>query len=113
MHLQDGQRYLLNPGSVGQSRDGDSLARFLLLDSAARTADLRLVTYDAEASAAALRGVGLPVRALHAHDRSVPELLLGARRRLIRCTRRLRSTPAAPPARGTTAEGLTTTEEKT
>ncbi|MCW2600024.1 MAG: metallophosphoesterase [Frankiales bacterium] len=75
-------RYVLNPGSVGQSRDGDTLARFLVLDTTAWTAEFCTVQYDAIASAGALRRAGLPVRSLHAGDRSLREIALGARRRV-------------------------------
>jgi diadenosine tetraphosphatase ApaH/serine/threonine PP2A family protein phosphatase len=38
--LKEGVRYLINPGSVGQPRDGDWRAAFALFDS-----DARLVTF--------------------------------------------------------------------
>jgi predicted phosphodiesterase len=40
LKLKDGVRYLINPGSVGQPRDGDWRAAFALFDS-----DARLVTF--------------------------------------------------------------------
>ena len=33
LHLKDGARYLINPGSVGQPRDGDWRAAFALFDT--------------------------------------------------------------------------------
>jgi predicted phosphodiesterase len=77
------ERYLLNPGSVGQSRDGDDLARYLVLDTTAGTVDFCVTRYDVTASSRALRAAGLPVRGLHATDRSGRELARGVRRRLL------------------------------
>ena len=53
-------RALLNPGSVGQPRDGDPRAAYLLLDLDARTASFRRVEYDVEATQAEIRAAGLP-----------------------------------------------------
>ena len=41
-----GARWLLNPGSVGQPRDGDPRAAYSLLDLDARRASFRRVAYD-------------------------------------------------------------------
>jgi predicted phosphodiesterase len=53
-------RVLLNPGSVGQPRDGDPRAAYLLLDLDARTASFRRVEYDVERTQAEIRDAGLP-----------------------------------------------------
>jgi diadenosine tetraphosphatase ApaH/serine/threonine PP2A family protein phosphatase len=53
-------RTLLNPGSVGQPRDGDPRAAYLLLDLDARTASFRRVDYDVERTQAEIRQAGLP-----------------------------------------------------
>ena len=58
----DGGRLLLNPGSVGQPRDGDPRASYLILDTDARTASWLRVAYDVAAVGAAMRAVGLPTR---------------------------------------------------
>ena len=42
-------RALLNPGSVGQPRDGDPRASYLVLDTDARVATWHRVAYDIEA----------------------------------------------------------------
>ena len=55
-----GVRALLNPGSVGQPRDGDPRAAFLLLDLDARHAGFRRVKYDIEATQREIRNAGLP-----------------------------------------------------
>jgi len=51
---------LLNPGSVGQPRDGDPRAAWLFVDTGARRALLHRVAYDLERTLRAIRGEGLP-----------------------------------------------------
>ena len=72
---------LLNPGSVGQSRQRERRprARCALYDSAARTVDFLRVDYDVEAARKALREHGLPDRCLHAPPRAADPV-----RRLVR-----------------------------
>jgi len=53
-------RWLLNPGSVGQPRDGDPRAAWLLLDLGARRATFARVDYDVAATQAEIREAGLP-----------------------------------------------------
>jgi predicted phosphodiesterase len=53
-------RALLNPGSVGQPRDGDPRAAWLLLDLVAQRASFRRVDYDVHATQAEMREAGLP-----------------------------------------------------
>jgi diadenosine tetraphosphatase ApaH/serine/threonine PP2A family protein phosphatase len=53
-------RWLLNPGSVGQPRDGDARAAWLWVDFDARRAAFRRVAYDVEATQAQIRAAGLP-----------------------------------------------------
>jgi predicted phosphodiesterase len=53
-------RWLLNPGSVGQPRDGDPRAAWLLLDLERRFATFRRVTYPVERTQAEMRERGLP-----------------------------------------------------
>jgi diadenosine tetraphosphatase ApaH/serine/threonine PP2A family protein phosphatase len=54
--------WLLNPGSVGQPRDGDPRAAWLELDTAALTAHFRRTSYDIERAASAIVAAGLPKR---------------------------------------------------
>jgi diadenosine tetraphosphatase ApaH/serine/threonine PP2A family protein phosphatase len=60
LDLAEGE-WLLNPGSVGQPRDGDPRAAWLELDTVAWTARWHRVPYDVEAAASAIRAAGLPV----------------------------------------------------
>jgi diadenosine tetraphosphatase ApaH/serine/threonine PP2A family protein phosphatase len=55
-----GVRALLNPGSVGQPRDGDPRAAYLLLDLDAEHADFRRVEYDVKRTQSEIREAGLP-----------------------------------------------------
>jgi predicted phosphodiesterase len=55
-----GARWLLNPGSVGQPRDGDPRAAYLVLDLDARRAAFRRVEYDVARTQAEMRRLGLP-----------------------------------------------------
>ncbi|HEX2085486.1 MAG TPA: metallophosphoesterase family protein [Solirubrobacteraceae bacterium] len=57
--LSEGE-WLINPGSVGQPRDGDPRAAWLLLDTGERRAEWRRVEYDVAGAAAAIRAAGLP-----------------------------------------------------
>jgi len=52
--------WLLNPGSVGQPRDGDPRAAWLLLDTRRWTAAWRRTEYDIGGAAAAIRAAHLP-----------------------------------------------------
>ena len=55
-------RTLLNPGSVGQPRDGDPRASYLVLDTDDRVVTWHRVAYDIEAVDAAMVAAGLPRR---------------------------------------------------
>jgi predicted phosphodiesterase len=52
--------WLINPGSVGQPRDGDRRAAWLLLDTGAWTATWPRCEYDVSAAQAAIRAARLP-----------------------------------------------------
>ncbi len=56
----DGGRWLLNPGSVGQPRDGDPRAAYLLLDLDRGSAEFRRVDYEIERTQSEIREFGLP-----------------------------------------------------
>ncbi len=55
-----GGEWLLNPGSVGQPRDGDPRAAWLELDTGDWTAVYRRVEYDIAGAAASIRAARLP-----------------------------------------------------
>jgi diadenosine tetraphosphatase ApaH/serine/threonine PP2A family protein phosphatase len=56
-----GTRWLLNPGSVGQPRDGDPQAAWLLIDSDAGRATFRRVPYAVEQTQSEIYQEGLPL----------------------------------------------------
>jgi diadenosine tetraphosphatase ApaH/serine/threonine PP2A family protein phosphatase len=59
LELASGE-WLVNPGSVGQPRDGDPRAAWLLLDTDGWHAEWRRVGYDIHRAAAAIRAARLP-----------------------------------------------------
>jgi|SRR5579884_3236880 len=59
LELQEGE-WLINPGSVGQPRDGDPRAAWLELDLDGWSAVYRRVEYDIDGAAAAIRAARLP-----------------------------------------------------
>jgi diadenosine tetraphosphatase ApaH/serine/threonine PP2A family protein phosphatase len=62
LELRTGARYLLNPGSVGQPRDGDWRAAFALYDDARMTVTWHRVPYDLKEAQERIVRAGLPDR---------------------------------------------------
>ncbi len=60
LELEPNVLYMINPGSVGQPRDGDSRAAYALFDSEANTVTLRRVKYPIEKTAEEIEEAGLP-----------------------------------------------------
>ena len=56
------ERHIVNVGSVGQPRDGDTRAKYGLYDDARAVLTIRAVPYDAKATAAKIIARGLPRR---------------------------------------------------
>jgi len=56
----DGRRMLINPGSVGQPRDGNPDASYLVMDVEAGRAEFRRVRYDISLTQRLMREVSLP-----------------------------------------------------
>ncbi|MBM3470830.1 MAG: metallophosphoesterase family protein [Armatimonadetes bacterium] len=59
--LTPGARYIINPGSVGQPRDGDPRAAYMVLDTQGPTATLFRVPYPIEETQRKMDAAGLPV----------------------------------------------------
>ena len=78
--LPAGDRCLLNPGSVGQSRARRPQARAVVLDLARREAAFLEVDYDSRGNRAALRRAGRPASSSHLS----PTLVARVRRRSLR-----------------------------
>jgi len=60
LSLDSGNRWIVNPGSVGQPRDGDPRAACCVFDPAAGTIVHHRCEYDVEAEAADIVAAGLP-----------------------------------------------------
>jgi predicted phosphodiesterase len=58
--LRDGFKYLVNPGSVGQPRDGDPRAAYAIVDTRSRYVDLFRLEYPVEQAQAKVMNAGLP-----------------------------------------------------
>ena len=78
--LRQGMKYLVNVGSVGQPRDGNNQAKYVIWDSRTSTLELRYVTYNIAKTAEKILGLGFsgiqrPAAFLsHADDRSIRNL---------------------------------------
>ncbi len=58
--LEKGERYIVNPGSVGQPRDGNPKAAYCIFDPEEGTIAFRRCEYDAEAEMVDIIRAGLP-----------------------------------------------------
>ena len=57
-----GKKYFINCGSVGQPRDGDPRAAYVVFDFAENTIELRRVEYDFQITQQKILDAGLPGR---------------------------------------------------
>jgi diadenosine tetraphosphatase ApaH/serine/threonine PP2A family protein phosphatase len=60
--LPVGRKYFINVGSVGQPRDGDPRATYVIYDQKERTVRFRRLEYDIAAAQERIRLAGLPER---------------------------------------------------
>lgn len=58
--LEEGKRYIINPGGVGQPRDGDPRAAYALYDTADGTVSFYRVTYPVPVTQKKILDAGLP-----------------------------------------------------
>jgi diadenosine tetraphosphatase ApaH/serine/threonine PP2A family protein phosphatase len=58
--LRPGVRYLINPGSIGQPRDGNPLASFAIYDSTARVVTIHRIAYRIQEAQGKILKAGLP-----------------------------------------------------
>lgn len=58
--LQQGKKYLINVGSVGQPRDGDWRAAYCVYDTTTNEVELRRIEYDLATAQSAILAAGLP-----------------------------------------------------
>ena len=52
--------YMVNPGSIGQPRDGDPRAGYAVYDSVQKTVSLRRIDYPIQKTAEEIINAGLP-----------------------------------------------------
>ncbi len=62
LHLKTGTRYMINPGSVGQPRDGDWRAAYALFDTEAQVVHFHRTPYNLKDAQDRIIGAKLPVR---------------------------------------------------
>lgn len=60
LSLKEKERYILNPGSVGQPRDRDKRLSFGIFDDEARTFEIVRLAYDSQKAAEKIMKAGLP-----------------------------------------------------
>jgi diadenosine tetraphosphatase ApaH/serine/threonine PP2A family protein phosphatase len=60
IEIKPGRQYMINPGAVGQPRDGDPRAAFGFFDTEARTVQLWRVPYNVPKAQERIRAAGLP-----------------------------------------------------
>ncbi len=58
--LDPGKKYIVNAGSVGQPRDGDNRAKYLLWDASAAEIEVVCVAYDHQTTMCKIRDRGFP-----------------------------------------------------
>jgi diadenosine tetraphosphatase ApaH/serine/threonine PP2A family protein phosphatase len=55
-----GKQLVVNPGAVGQPRDGDRRASYAVLDTTAQECAVKRLEYDIDSAATAIEAAGLP-----------------------------------------------------
>lgn len=65
VQLKEQNRYIINVGSVGQPRDGDKRAKYLIWDNEKDVIEVRFIPYDIEKVIKKIMAAGLP--AVHAN----------------------------------------------
>jgi predicted phosphodiesterase len=58
--FKTGQKYLVNVGSVGQPRDGNNQAKYVIWDQEAESLEVRFISYDIERTVQKIQALGLP-----------------------------------------------------
>ena len=58
--LQAQNQYIINAGSVGQPRDGDNRAKYVIWDTTSRHVDVRFLAYDIAKTASRILELGFP-----------------------------------------------------
>jgi diadenosine tetraphosphatase ApaH/serine/threonine PP2A family protein phosphatase len=58
--MEEGFQYIINPGAVGQPRDGNPMASFGIYDTKKRHVETRRVTYPIEKVQEKMKSASLP-----------------------------------------------------
>ena len=58
--LKKDRQYIINIGSVGQPRDGNNNAKYVIWDTASRSLEVRFIPYDIAKTADKILELGLP-----------------------------------------------------
>lgn len=58
--LETEHQYIINAGSVGQPRDGDNRAKYVIWDTSSGHVDVRYVAYDTGKTASRILAPGFP-----------------------------------------------------
>lgn len=58
--LPEGYKYIVNAGSVGQPRDGDNRAKYVIWDDETRILEIRYISYDIAVTARKILDLGFP-----------------------------------------------------
>ena len=64
---------MVNVGSVGQPRDGDPRAKYVIWDTEKYCLDIRYIEYDHQTAARKILAAGLPFRFAQAVDPDIKE----------------------------------------
>jgi hypothetical protein len=89
--LPAGEPYLINPGAVGQSRDGTVHASFAVMDLERSVVTYLSLPYDSESTLEKLRRAGLVAKVVVGRAQGAARYLENARLRMVR--RRAQSAP--------------------
>jgi diadenosine tetraphosphatase ApaH/serine/threonine PP2A family protein phosphatase len=60
VEIEDGVKYLINPGAIGQPRDGDPRAGYAIVDVEERSVELVRLAYPVDETRAKVVEAGLP-----------------------------------------------------
>jgi len=58
--LNEDQQYIVSVGSIGQPRDGNNNAKYVIWDCTSGTMEVRFIPYDIEATASKIMALGFP-----------------------------------------------------
>jgi len=60
LNLEDGRKYIVNAGSVGQPRDGNPKAAYCIYDTGKKEIQIKRISYDIKAASRKIIDAGLP-----------------------------------------------------